>query len=94
MEVEVSPPIAEICGLKVLYQDEYLIVIDKPSSLRSVPSFQAPDAEIDESKKRKRQQRFSDVLGSLANGDPLDIGPNIRPYIDKLHNERANVVGF
>ena len=69
-----SPPL--LGGLSVIYRDEWLVAINKPSGLRSVPAFKATEdggegnprdnpSENHDVRKRKRQERFRDVLESM-----------------------------
>ena len=91
--------------MRCVYQDDDVVVVDKPFGLRSVPAFRAADesdshdtteATLNTShsenistlrdevssnlprsvNKRKRQERFSDVLGMLGAGIRTTSAPS------------------
>ena len=61
-------------SLLVLYEDAHVVVVNKPAGLRSTPAFQAPADPLPEQRKRKRQERFSEVLESLGSSPPCVVG--------------------
>jgi 23S rRNA-/tRNA-specific pseudouridylate synthase len=52
--------------LPILLLTSEMIAVDKPSGLRSTPAFKGEDDALSGGTKRKRQQRFSDVIESMG----------------------------
>ena len=106
-----SPPL--LGGISVIYRDEWVIALNKPSGLRSVPAFKATEdggeskprdnpSENPDVRKRKRQERFRDVLESMERAEPNNseaadptaapaAGDGLASFIAKLARESGSV---